>query len=681
MPDYDSMSMSEIFKLDSDERIKTLSKEILQLEKEGQDNPALFDEAMREAHSLKAAARIVNCRDVQDLAHNMEEILLAVKTAQANLSHDHVDLCLEVLDAAKEMVDAFVSGGIHKVDVESLTKRLVDAKAGHFVQPKKETPVVAEELPQPIVPKFEEEHRKPQGDSIKRRVSVEKVMVEKEVGATTVRVGIDKLEKLLNLSGEIYTNTLNLERQRLNSRKLVEQLTEVVFNFDAINLILEEEKNSSERFSQWIAKSKIQLGTFQQVFSSFLDSISALSVNFGYLGSQLQDEVMRSRMLPVSTIFDMHARLVRDLARQRDKQIVLKIEGAQTQVDKTILEILKDPLMHLVRNACDHGIEMPQARQAAGKPQEGTITLSAYTQADHVVIVVEDDGQGIDIEFIKKRILEKNIVEEEKLKSLSREEILSFIYLPGFSTAQEVTAISGRGVGLDVVKSNISKMGGRVQLETESGRFSRIILSLPLTLAVTKSLLAKAGGETFCFPMSGVEEVVKISQEHVRTIEGRDAVDVRGEMISLVHLGSLWHLSKQVTASESRELIVIGQGRQKMAVWVEKLLEEKDVVVKPLDRRLKNIADISGGTVLDNAQVAFIVDIESLLRSSADYTGKSLVSREEQASQVMRKRILIAEDSLTVREVERKVLESNGYDVVVAVGGMVAVGVTMPEIK
>lgn len=669
MPDYDSMSMSEIFKLDSDERIKTLNKEILQLEKEGQESPSLFDEAMREAHSLKAAARIVNCRDVQDLAHKMEEIIQTVKGSGKNFGHDFVDLCLEVLDAMTEIVDAFVTGGTHQVDVSGLLKRLGRAKEGEF-QPKDkdEAPEKKEEplRPSPVIA----EQRKPEGDSTKKRASVEKAMVEKEKGATAVRVGIDKLEKLLNLSGEIYTNTLNLEKQRLNSRRLVEQLAGVVMNFESISAILDEEKNVPSKFYQWISKSRADMGHFRESFLTFIESIDTLGVSFGYLGAQLQDEVMRSRMLPLATVFDMCPRLVRDLARQYEKKIVLNVLGAQTQIDKVILEIIKDPLMHLIRNACDHGIEGTQERQATGKPQEGTITLSAYTQADRVVIIVEDDGRGVDVESVKAKILEKNIIEEEKIKNLSREEVLNFIFLPGFSTAKEVTAISGRGVGLDVVKSNISRIGGRIQLETESGRFNRIILSIPLTLVVTRSLLVYVGGEIFCFPMTAVEEVVKVAQKEIRIVETRDAIDIRGEIISLVRLGSLWNLSSAETISDERELVVIGRGREKVALWVDKLVEEKDVVIKPLDRRLKNIQDVSGGTVLDNGLVAFIVDIDSLIRSSADYMGKSLVSRAEEAKQIQRKRILIAEDSLTVRELERKVLENNGYDVVAAFDGM-----------
>jgi two-component system, chemotaxis family, sensor histidine kinase and response regulator WspE len=242
------------------------------------------------------------------------------------------------------------------------------------------------------------------------------------------------------------------------------------------------------------------------------------------------------------------------------------------------------------------------------------------------------------------------------------------IILTTFSS-KTVSDVSGRGVGMDVVKASLAKVEGRVKLETKEGRYSRFILSLPLTLAVTKSILVKSAGEIICFPMMRVEEVRVIAQDEVQTIEGRDSVDIRGEIISLVHLSALWGLTKESRPSEKKHLVIVGQNQEKVALCVEEFLGEKDIVNKPLDRRLKNVWDIAGGTILDDGKIAYVVDVDSLVRSSSDYTGKALVSRQEEELEAHCLKILVVEDSLTVRELEKKVLESKGYKVVAAVDG------------
>ena len=679
MPDYDNMSMDEIFKLDSSERLKALTQLILELEK--RSDPALYDDAMREAHSLKAAARVVNNIEVQNLAHKIEEVLEAAKDEKKKLNSQYVDLFFESLDAMSEIAGAFLAKQTHQIDVKDLVSRMEDAKQGRFTdrKEKKETPDKNENALQSF-PQGLEEKRQPKGrDSTEKRTGVEQVMVEKKASDPTVRVGIEKLDSIMNLSGEIYTNTLYLERERENLAGILAKLNMVLSGFDAIRMFPIEKEGASGRFQETVSKSYKGISSFQEAILSYSETINDLTVSFGHLSTQLQDEVMRSRMLPVSMIFEPHLRLVRDLSSKDGKIARLIIEGEHTLVDKAILEILKDPLTHLVRNACDHGIERPEERIKKGKSEEGTVTLSAYHKAGRVIIEIKDDGRGIDTQRLTEKIAEKQIMTEEKISKMSHEEILNFAFLPGLSTAESVTSISGRGIGLDVVKSNLSKIGGRVSLEKEWGNFTRFLLSLPLTLAVTKSLLVESGGETFCFPLTRVEEVATVKDNEIMTVEGRAALDIRGEIVSLVHLADLWGLNgkassknKQSQKNEGKPFVVIGQGRQKVALRIENMLGEKEIVTKSLDKRLRKVPDISGVCVLENGQVAFIVDIDSLLRSSSDYTGKSLISRAEEAEKIRRKRILVVEDSITVRELERKVLENNGYDAVTAVDGLEA---------
>ncbi len=670
MPNYDDMPLSEIFKLDSKERIKALNDLVLKLEKEP-ENDVLYDDAMREAHSLKAAARIVNNKETQDLAHLMESVIQVIKEKKC-LSVDYIDLLLRGLDAVQEMVDAFVASRPHGVDVSELSKDLESAKEGRITSKSKRND---EEILSPAPPKAPEapivDVRKPgSGDATKKRAAIEKAMIERETGDFSVRVGIEKLNKLMNISGEMYTHMLNLDREQGYSQMLVSQMLKITSSLESLKDHLKESGLASGKADDWFYKNQADLAEFRESLTAYLERIKHVSVSLGYLGTELQDEVMKSRMLPVSTIFDPHGRFVRDAARDSGKSIRFEVKGGDTPVDRSILEVLKDPLAHMVRNACDHGLETSEVRKSNGKPEEGVLSLSAFHEADRVILIIEDDGTGVDEAEIKAKVLDKKLISEDKLKLLSKEEILNLIYLPGFSTAKNVTTLSGRGIGLDVVKSNLARIGGDIHMGTEKGRYTRFVLSLPLTLAVTKSLMVDVGGGMFSIPLTRVAEVTKAGKQDIRMVEGRETVNIKGEILPLVHLASLWGFKSATAESGERPLVVLGTGREKSALWVEKHLGVKEIVSKPLDARLGNLRDISAGAILDDGEVALIVDAESLLSSSAEYTGQTVITSDDKAQMISRKRILVAEDSLTVRELERKVLQNHGYDVEIAVDGL-----------
>jgi two-component system, chemotaxis family, sensor histidine kinase and response regulator WspE len=652
MSDYDDMSMNDIFGLDSAERIKALNQIVLELEKSS-ENAKLFDNAMREAHTLKGAARIVGCKDTQTLAHKMEEIFEALKDKSLTLNTPCIDLLLKTLDAVSETSTAFVKEVTHSVNVELIVQKLEKAKKGEF------------DLEEEVLLKSE--------DSPKEIVPLEEPEESSEVEDSMIRVGVDKLETMMNLAGEIYTNTLYLEGENQKTGILLGSLAQVALSIESVSTLLDSGRGSLEKAEDGIRRSKTILGNFQKEFSKFVQAVNNVSLNLSHLGVELQDEVMLSRMVPIATLFDVYVRVVRDFSRDFGKKIRLKIEGERTQVDKRILEVLKDPLMHLMRNACDHGIELPEMRKEARKEEEGEISLTASYKEDRLFIIVEDNGAGVNYERLKDKAIERNLVTKEKADQLSDKELLEFIYLPGFSTAKSVTEVSGRGVGLDVVKSNLATVGGTISLESEEGEFSRFTLSLPLTLAVTKCVLVKSGGETIGFPLVRIEEVCEISQDAIKIVEGKEAVDIQGEIISLIHLSSLWGLPKQTASSNKKYLIIIGQAEDKVALSVDSFLGEKDIVNKPLDKRLKNLPDISGGTILGDGRIAYVVSVDSLIRSASEYLGGAAtlqeVELESEVLQVRAKKILVVEDSLTVRELEKKVLQNNGYEVVAAVDG------------
>ena len=605
MLDYDKMSINEIFGIDTQERTRSFSNLILKLEKEG-ENGVLFDEAMREAHSLKAAARIVNNPDVQNLAHRMEETLEIIKKQKRQLAGNEVDLFLKCIDAMREVASAFVASRPCGIDTNDLIKRLEDLKSGRL-------------------------------DPVQKNEAAGEPFKEKPAASDpTIRIGIERLNKLMNLSGEIYTHTLQLRQQQRQFKPCLEALGKNVLGY-------------------W-------------------EAVERLSVRLEGLGADFQNDIMRSRMLPAEVVFEPQTRAVRDFAREFGKKIRLELKGTKTELDKTVLELIKDPLVHLVRNACDHGIESPEERLKSKKSEEGRIVLEAAQQGDRVLILVEDDGRGIDASLLKRKILEKQLLDPDKFNALSDEEALDFIFQLGFSTAESVTHISGRGIGLDIVRSSVVKIGGQIRVETRPGQWTRFILSLPLTLAVTRALLAEVGAQAFCFPLAQVAEVKTISSRDIQTMEGKEVIDVRGEFISLVSLAQLWNLNGDAEKTLTREhrcpVILLGQGHQKVAVSVARLLDEKAIVSKPLDPRLGPVQDIAGGTVLDDGEAALIVDPTALLRSCRDYAGQSTLSRKKEDEVAKRKMILIVEDALTVRELEKKVLENSGYEVITAVDGL-----------
>lgn len=647
MPDYDSMSMSEIYQLDASERIKVLNQHILFLEK-NPNSTDLLEEVMREAHSLKAASRIVNHSEVQRLAHKIEEIFTFFKKEGSSFPLDLADTLLKTLDIIEKMIHAFIAEEPMPKGSEAWEAILDEAKEGKY--PSIEA-ASKEEPPKEEKSSASEENRS--GEN-----------------ASTIRIGIEKLDKLINLSGELYTNILNLERGSKEGENLYHVLTQLMEQFDWIETIYEQGELDPYKMKAWVSKNGAWLKKYHDKVSSYVDSFSRSSLQLNHLGSQLQDEVMKSRMLPVSTLFNPYQRFVRDLAKELDKKIKLEVQGAETQVDRSILELLKDPIMHLIRNTCDHGIEPENKRLEMGKDIEGTLLLSASHKAGRVSVVVEDDGQGLDITKIKKTLSSNKLISDDKLMTLTEKELVNFIFMHGFSTSDNVTETSGRGVGLDVVKSQLNQIGGTIQVETKKGKYTRFTLSLPLTLSVIKTLLVEVSGETFCLPLTRIDEVAQIETGQFETIEGKEVIRIREDVIPLVCAANLFGFGMNQESLDKREVVILGEGNEKIAFWVDRLLYEKEIVSKSMDSRLSGLQEVSGATVLDSGQVAFIINVDALLSSTLKYKNEIYLVEEIKPKIESRKKILIVEDSLTVRELEKSVLKNQGFDVETAVDGM-----------
>ncbi|MBE9537391.1 MAG: chemotaxis protein CheA [Proteobacteria bacterium] len=407
-------------------------------------------------------------------------------------------------------------------------------------------------------------------------MGTEKTVVAKKEAKVerTLRIDTERLDNVMNLVGELV-----LERNRL---------------FSII-------KNMEERYSE------------DEDFVHLVGTGGRLNL----LTTDLQMAVMRTRMQPVGKVFSKFPRMVRDLARTRGKEIELVMLGEDTELDKVIIEEIGDPLVHLIRNSVDHAIEPPEERERAGKHRSGVIKLSAYHEGDQIVIEIADDGRGIDHAKIRDKAVEKGVISSSEAASLSEKEALNLIFAPGFSTAEKVTDISGRGVGMDVVKTNITNLNGIVYIESEVGQGSRFTLKLPLTVAIIDALMVGTGNETFAIPLSSVIETLKINKEDIKTISDKEVISLRDGVLSLVRLSDEFNV--QATADmDSMYVVVIGLSEKRIGVMVEGLLGQEEVVIKPLGDYLTNISGVSGATVTGDGKVVLILDINTLIQQQVD---------------------------------------------------------------
>ena len=350
----------------------------------------------------------------------------------------------------------------------------------------------------------------------------------------------------------------------------------------------------------------------QNQADSLVNSLNETNVYLGRLMGDLQESVMRLRMVPIGTVFSRYPRLVRDFCRKTGKKIELIIKGEETELDKTVIEMIGDPLTHIIRNSVDHGIEAPQERLATGKAEVGTITLDAYHEGNHIAITVSDDGAGLDLERISKKALEKGLIGEKE--EMSDKDIANLIFLPGFSTADEVTDISGRGVGMDVVKKSLSNLGGLVDIKTKKGEGTSFIIRLPLTLAIIQALLVEVGKEIYAVPLSSVVETLLVKREEIKTVGKMPMVQIRGNTLPLISLKERFDLPESDEAKAEIYVVVVGLGDKAIGLMVDELQGQQEIVIKTLGDYLNGLPGIAGATILGDGKVTLILDIGSLIQ-------------------------------------------------------------------
>ena len=679
-------SLFELFKLEAEAQTQVLSAGLLALER----SPTLADQleaCMRAAHSLKGAARIVGVDTGVGVAHVMEDCLVSAQEGRLLLQAEHIDALLCGTDLLMRIATPGDSP-VSQSDVDAYVQRLETllasgVGAGRAVQ----VPFAGPALPDPPAPTRpaaepasdlapdapapDESQPAAGGETAQARP------VERRVSDSTervLRVTAERLNSLLDLSSKALVETQRIKPLLAGMQRLKRLQIGSDRALETLSAALDEARVGDDA-RKALDDARSLLSQAQQMLMQQAAELDEFGWQSGQRAQLLYDTALACRMRPFADVLAGQARMVRDLGRELGKQVRLQIEGEKTQVDRDVLEKLEAPLTHLLRNAVDHGIELPQQRIARGKDPEGSIQLQASHQAGQLVVELSDDGNGVDLERLRRGIIERGLSSAETAAQLSEEELLSFLFLPGFSLRDKVTQISGRGVGLDAVQHMVRQMHGSVTLQHRPGAGSRFRIELPLTLSVVRSLVVEVGGEAYAFPLAHIDHMLDLEPQHIVQLEGRQHFWHDGRHVGLVAASQLLNRPPSQNPDAALKVVVIRERDAVYGVAVERFIGERTLVVMPLDARLGKIQDVSAGALLDDGSVVLIIDVEDMLRSVEKLLNTGRLERIDRRDRqgvgaVARKRVLVVDDSLTVRELERKLLASRGYEVAVAVDGM-----------
>jgi len=573
------------FIAESEETLDNVDTLFVELEAKGSDQE-IVNKLFRSVHTIKGAAGFLGFQSIVDVAHNAENIMKKVREGEMSISRPLIDVILKSVDMLRLLLRHIRDKDGVQEDIASLVKELGNVLA--TAQPKEEAPV-AEQKREPVK-SAETEIRKekpvaatsapePSTDATNQKKDAEhgqgqsEMVSEKKDSLQTLRVEVGKIDKVMDLTGEVVLvrnrllNIMNRLEQKYTDDHEVESLNEAV---------------------------------------SFLDLIT----------SDMQLGVMRMRMQPIQKVFSKFPRLVRDLSGSLGKQVDLKVFGEDTEVDRSVIEHIGDPMVHIIRNAIDHGLETPEERVGKGKSEQGTITIRASQKGNQIVIEVSDDGRGVNVEKVKKKALTKGIITADEAGRMTDESAVNLIFLPGFSTADVATELSGRGVGMDVVKTNISKLNGAVEITTNKDAGSTITIRLPLTVAIIQTLMVRSGVARYAIPLAPVEETLMVSKEDISEVAGVEALTVRGRVYPLFDLTGILGDSRENDLLY-KYAVVVSVGDKRFCIGVDELLGQEEAVIKSVDGINTGSSHILGATITGDGKVVFIIDLTSLSKSIA----------------------------------------------------------------
>ncbi len=677
----DIQEILEDFLIESFELIEQIDQDLVELESNPEDLE-LLNRIFRVAHTVKGSSSFLNFDVLTKLTHHMEDVLNKARRAELKITPDVMDVVLESIDMMKALLAGIKDHGNDTdvgIEIEDICKRLTAVSEGDLDS----TPEAPQEEPEPEVQEEPEpepdvdisalsdeeveneierllKQRKAE-DKARRKAKKTQPQAPKPAAPTpapkpaakpskggmknapakksapsaieqTIRVEVKRLDHLMNLIGELV----------LGKNRLLKIYADV------------EERYEGEKF----------LEELNQV-------VSAISI----VTTDLQIAVMKTRMLPIAKVFNKFPRMVRDLSRELGKSIDLAISGEETELDKSIVEEIGDPLVHIIRNSCDHGVEEAADRKLAGKPEKGLIELKAYNEGNHIVIEITDDGKGLDPDMLKMKAVEREVITEREADNMSDKEAYGLIFKPGFSMAQKVTNVSGRGVGMDVVKTNIEKLNGIIDIDSEFGRGTIMKLKIPLTLAIIQALLVGAQEEFYAIPLASVLETVRVPIDDIYTIEGKNVLRLRDEVLSLVRLSDIFGVKQVFEGGEQTYVVVIGLAESKLGVIVDTLVGQEEIVIKSLGDYLQGVEGIAGATIRGDGRVTLIIDVAAMMEIAKDIKVDIRSSMEESTKKKESPsdyKVMIVDDSKMDRNIMQKSMEPLGVQTVEASNGQEA---------
>ncbi|MDK2816829.1 MAG: two-component system, chemotaxis family, sensor kinase CheA [Moorella sp. (in: firmicutes)] len=682
MSELDMSQYLGIFLDEAGEQLQQLDEAIVKLE-QTPDDLDLLNTIFRAAHTLKGSSASMGFNRLATLTHRMENVLELLRQGKLSVSREIIDILLASLDRLRLLKDSIAAGNGEEGEVEDIVARLEAVLSGEAGASRREKAPGGEALtlddveenviraaqvkgfqPYEIRVQLEEgcqmkaaraylvfNNLKDAGEIIKSVPHTQDLEAEKFDDTFTLlivsREDADTLANIVKSISEIKDVTvrpivladeheaaaaapaadkgMDAPGARANGRTGELRVTQTVRvdvqRLENLMNLVGELVIDRTRLAEVGNGLKARLGN-----EELLETLEEVSLHIGRITSDLQEEIMKARMFPIDQVFNRFPRMVRDLARKAGKEIDFIIEGRETELDRTVIEEIGDPLIHLLRNAIDHGIEEPAARLKAGKPRHGTVRLRAFHQENQIVITVEDDGAGMDPEKIKARAVARGLISREAAARLGPREALDLIFLPGLSTSDKVTDVSGRGVGMDIVRNHLEKINGTIDIRTTPGRGTCFTIKLPLTLAINRSLLVQAGGRVYAFPLANVVEIISITPDDIQYVHRQQVVVVRGRVLPLIYLGQALGVAGAVPAGENYAVVIVGLAEKQIGFIVDNLIGEQEIVIKSLGNFIGKIPGIAGATIMGDGSVALILDVRSLVNDLGVEASRELAS-------------------------------------------------------
>ena len=695
----DMKEIMEDFLIEAFELIEQIDHDLVELESNPEDLE-LLNRIFRVAHTVKGSSSFLNFDVLTELTHHMEDVLNKARKGELKITPDIMDVVLESVDMMKGLLESIRDNGSDSaagIDIKNICVRLTQISEGEEPSAAAEAP--ATPAPEPVkepaapaeeaAPEVSDAELSKLSDSeveaeIERLLKVRKA--EDQARRASKGIAPKSPEEIAPAASAVPASAAKPapSRERDADKKVpAASSSSAVAQEQTIRVEVKRLDHLMNLIGELVLGKNRLLKIYDDVEEryegeKFLEELNQVVSSLSLVTTDIQLAVMKTRMLPIAKVFNKFPRMIRDLSRDLGKQIDLEISGEETELDKSIVEEIGDPLVHIIRNSCDHGIEDPETRKAMGKPEKGLVQLKAYNEGNHIVVEIVDDGKGLDADMLKAKSIEKGIITEREADAMSEKEAFGLIFRPGFSTAAKVTNVSGRGVGMDVVKTNIEKLNGIIDIESEVGKGTVMKLKIPLTLAIIQSLLVGTQEEFYAIPLASVLETVRVPIDDIYTIDGKNVLRLRDEVLSLVRLSDVFGVEKVFDGGDHTYVVIIGVAEAKLGIIVDTLVGQEEIVIKSMGDYLQNIPGIAGATIRGDGRVTLIIDVGAMMEMAKDIK-VDIRAEIEDSTKAKEKpsdyKVLIVDDSKMDRTIMQKALEPTGVTIIEATNGVEALNV------